>query len=479
MKYLLITLLTLVFFTGCQDKGYGTQDITNVPTISSNAKVSILSAIPKVGGNIAQSSFISIEFASYMNITSLNTSNIYMTDASGTPISLDVYAKENKLYVKPSTSLSVGQPYTLTLKSSIEDILGNNLDKDYEGTFTCVSNFWQSVDAGDTHSIAQSIDGDIYVWGSNGNKQIIDINATTLSTSIPLGIIGFNGAKSYSAGYGSSAAVLENGSLVSVGNNALVNYNGTDISQVSLGKGHATFIKDDGTLWSWGKNDEGQLGNNNIFPSLIPVAEDTNTSTWKQVSAGNSFTIALKDDGTLWGWGDNTFGQIGDTTFSQRRKPTQESSNATNWAQVSAGSFHSAMIKTDGTLWSFGNNDFGQLGNGANVSSASAQQEDSNATTWVQVSAGYNHTCAIKTDGTLWCWGGNRFGQLGINSILNTNIPTQESTNDTSWRSVSVGKEFTLATKTDGTLWAWGYNAYDQLGLKNNQTDVHLPTEVK
>jgi len=483
MKYLISILISLIFLSGCEDKGYGTQNIEYVPSITSSNKVQIIDLIPK--DILAQKTYISLEFSSYMNINSLNISNISLVDENDVAVSIEVDAQRNFLYIKPLTSLVDTLKYTLSIKKSIEDILGNGLDRDYSRTFTCSSSFWQSVEAGDTHSMAKSMAGDIYIWGSNTKKQIIDFDDEEIEIdikktfrSIPLGLVGSNGTKDYSAGGESSSAVTKDDTLFSIGQFSLYSPDDINLSTISSGTDHISYVKSDGTLWSWGENDFGQLGDSFKFSKVIPVQEFSLDTTWTTVNNGKNFTLALKFDGTLWGWGDNSYGQIGDTVLNERRKPNQESTNATDWDKISAGGFHSAMIKTDGTLWSFGQNDYGQLGNSNYASSDLAVQENSSSL-WLAVAAGYNHTCAIKNDSTLWCWGNNHFGQLGINNTSNSNIVLQEDTNATNWQSVSTGKEFTLATKSDGTLWAWGYNRDQQLGLDNNNTDVIVPTEVK
>lgn len=483
MKYLFALITSLFFLTGCEDKGYGTQDIDYVPFITSSENVRILSTTPE--HNISQKAYISVEFSSYMTLSSLNSENITLVGSDASSIDILIDSNNNMLFIKPLSSLVNGVEYTLSIKKSIEDILGNGLDKDYSRTFLCVADFWQSVEAGDTHSMAKSKEGDIYVWGSNLNKQIldiedgdIDINSTALARVIPNPIINSNGVLSYSAGASTSTAVTKSQTLFSIGQYNILNPQDTNLSTISSGFNHNSYIKEDGTLWSWGENDAGQLGNAGIFPQLSPTQEFSQDTNWSRISCGNNFTIALKNDGTLWGWGTNEFGQIGDnSSYNERRLPTQESSLQV-WSSLSAGGLHSAMIKNDGTIWSFGNNDFGQLGN-ATTTSSKIPVAESSASIWQSVSAGYSHTCAIKSaDKSLWCWGRNYYGQLGNNTTTNSLIAVREDSNST-WVSVSAGKEFTLAVDVNGTLWSWGYNSNHQLGLDNNNTDVLVPTEVK
>ena len=248
---------------------------------------------------------------------------------------------------------------------------------------------------------------------------------------------------------------------------------------IAAGDDNARAIANDGTLWSWGYNNNGQLGDGTTTARSYPVKIGTNTN-WVAVSASCSsgsnpqHTAALRSDGTLWAWGANNYGQLGNGTTTQSNSPVQIGTDS-DWAGVSAGQYHTAAIKTDGTLWSWGNNSFGQLGNGTTVN-RSTPAIVGTGSTWAAVSAGQYHTAAIKTDGTLWAWGYNSNGQLGDGTTTNRSLPVQIGT-ATNWAAVSSGYLQTLAIKTDGTLWAWGYNGYGQLG-DGTTTQQTAPVQI-
>ena len=238
--------------------------------------------------------------------------------------------------------------------------------------------------------------------------------------------------------------------------------------------------KTDGTLWSWGSNFYGQLGLNEQGNYRSSPTQIGTSTDWSHV-AGDQTIYAIKTDGTLWSWGYNGLGNLGRSlpTSTHSSSPTQVGSN-TNWSTISAAFAGVKAIKTDGTLWSWGDNSYGTYGTNDNVLKSSPAQVGSD-TNWSIVSTGDEVGTAIKTDGTLWAWGRNFEGQLGLNesgTYARKSSPTQVGSS-TNWQSISAGKKFTLGIKTDGTLWGWGYNAVfnPHLGL-NDATNRSSPTQI-
>jgi alpha-tubulin suppressor-like RCC1 family protein len=169
----------------------------------------------------------------------------------------------------------------------------------------------------------------------------------------------------------------------------------------------------------------------------------------------------------LWSWGDNSYGQLGDNTKVHKYVPTTVSGGGTTWKRISIGKRNAAAIKTDGTLWTWGEGDIGALGNNSTVGRSSPGTVSGGGTTWKEVCSSY-HTLAVKTDGTLWTWGINDYGQLGINSTINRSSPGTVAGGGTTWNQISTSYYYCAAIKTDGTLWTWGYNEVGCLG--NNST---------
>jgi alpha-tubulin suppressor-like RCC1 family protein len=234
-------------------------------------------------------------------------------------------------------------------------------------------------------------------------------------------------------------------------------------------------IKTDGTLWTWGVNSTGALGQNNTTNRTSPVQVGTGTD-WSEISCGRGFCIALKTNGTLWSWGSGVSGALGLNSTSNRSSPTQIGS-LTTWSKISTGRRHCLASKTDGTLWAWGNNQSGQLGQG-NAINRSSPVQIGTGTNWDKVFTGSYNSFSIKTDGTLWVWGDNSGGNLGTGNIISRSSPVQLGLG-TDWSKVASSSfnRHTLALKTDGTLWAWGRGNAGVLG-QNNQISRSSPVQV-
>ena len=324
--------------------------------------------------------------------------------------------------------------------------------------------------------------GNLWVWGRNYYGQLGDNTSANKSSPVQTIMYGTNWMQ-VAGGYGHTAAIKTDGTLWTWGYNSYGGLGdntrthrsspvqtvawGSNWKQVSCGRTHTTAIKNDGTLWTWGGAGYGQLGDNTTARKSSPVQTIAFGTNWKQVATASDHVIAIKTDGTLWLWGKNTFGQLGDNSVTQKQSPVQTVAFGTNWVQVSSGYYanYVAVIKTDGTLWIWGDNANGKLGDNTTTKRSSPIQTIAFGTSWKQASCGFEYMAAIKTDGTLWCWGFNNSGQLGDNTIISKSSPVQTIAFGTNWKQVSCGYQHTAAIKTDGTLWIWGRNAtYGHLG---------------
>ena len=298
---------------------------------------------------------------------------------------------------------------------------------------------WRSVACGYNHSAGIKSDGTLWMWGHDNYGELGLNETNTYATSSPVQTIcGGNDWKHVACGYHITAA-----------------------------------IKFDGSLWTWGVNGHGQLGDGTGVDKSSPVQTIAGGIDWKQVVCGLDVMAAIKTDGTLWLWGDNTSGQLGDGTnlisnsgASVNFSPKQIYGGGTDWKQVALKEVTGAAIKTDGTLWVWGRNNYGQLGTNTNVDSFSPIQTIVGGNDWKQVSCGYFTTMAIKNDGSLWSWGSNDYGQLGNDTYVSTSSPVQVNIGDTYWRFVDCNNDGVVAAiKTNGSLWMWGSNYYGELAL--------------
>jgi alpha-tubulin suppressor-like RCC1 family protein len=364
----------------------------------------------------------------------------------------------------------------------------------YSASPTQVGNLqnWLKVSAGYCHSLAIKNDGTLWAWGYNGYGSLGVGDITNRSSPIQVGSlktwasIKANPALGY---VGSSLATKTDGTLWAWGANnygqlglgdvvsrsspsqvgALTNW-----AQVSAGGGSIVGVKKDGTLWAWGRNNWGALGIGATGRLSSPVQVGSLTN-WSQVSVGgyrdDAFTLALKTDGTLWGWGYNRVGQLGIGNITDVSSPVQVGT-LTSWSQVSAGYTHALAIKKDGTLWGWGysyTSVGGYLGTGNRTSTQSPVQVGS-LTNWTQVASGKYQSVAIKNDGTVWSWGSSAGkGILGLGNQEFAFSPTQVGAL-TNWSKIESGMDSSTSIKTDGTLWAWGYNNSGQLGLGDTAT---------
>jgi alpha-tubulin suppressor-like RCC1 family protein len=340
---------------------------------------------------------------------------------------------------------------------------------------------WVQAAAGGNHSLALRVDGSLYAWGTNQFGQLA--NATTVGkiTAYPTPALVAGTYTQVAAGQYHSLALTATGSLYAWGYNAngqlgVATNSGTAVpittpalvagtyAQVATGYVHALGLRADGTLWTWGSNISGQLGtitnvatyNDNHIPVATGVALPT-----RSTAAGNAFGLAVRGDGSLWAWGNNNYGQLGDGTTTTRLQPVRIGLDR-DWVQVAAGDSHALALKADGTVWAWGLNLNGQLGDGTSTQHLTPTLV-SGAGNCVAVTTGFAYSLALRANGTLIGWGTNAGGQLGDGTTTPRPVPTAAGGSNVYTR-VAVGSAHTLALRADGTLAAWGTNQYGQLG---------------
>lgn len=245
-------------------------------------------------------------------------------------------------------------------------------------------------------------------------------------------------------------------------------------SQIAGGGNFIAAIKNNGTVWSWGSGaifaTHGDGTTYGITYSS-PVQEMCSSTDWCFLDRESSHTAAIKSDGSLWSWGINSIGQqlIGFCQFGTGScSPIQEYTSS-SWSKVKIGNGNVTVygIKSDSSLWVGGSNFCGKAGTNSITCYSSPVQEISSSS-WVDVDASVSHAIAIKTDGTLWGWGNNNCGQVGNGTIINHSSPVQEISSSSSWCLVSTGCCNSFSIKTDGTLWAWGWGQFGGLANGSN-----------
>lgn len=252
-------------------------------------------------------------------------------------------------------------------------------------------------------------------------------------------------------------------------------------SDLSAGYVATCGIQTDSSLWCWGANGHGELGSGPGGSVSSPKRVGTATD-WLEVRSNNYTVCARRVNGSLWCWGNNLDGQLGQGDYTQRNTPIQVGT-ATDWNALAVGAFHECGIRAGGQLWCVGSDYGGQLGlgDGRVNSDVPTMSRVGAAQDWFTVAAGVNHTCGVRAGagtrhGTLWCWGANGDGQLGLGDMAQRNAPIQVGT-DTDWASVAAGDHFTCATTTTGSAWCWGANAVGETGTGGTGT-VLVPTQI-
>lgn len=231
-----------------------------------------------------------------------------------------------------------------------------------------------------------------------------------------------------------------------------------------------------GVTVTWGDNNSGSNGDNSVIPRSSPVAIGPgNDQRWfTTIDRNNNTGAGIKNDGSLWMWGWNAYGQLGINNIIDRSSPVQVGTSS--WIAVATDGVSSFAIRSDGTLWSWGDNGYGQNGNGIGATVGRSSPGQIGTSSWIAVSAGSNGVLAIRIDGTLWAWGGNERGMLGLNDTIYRSSPTQVGTS--SWASIGgIGFWSTSAIRADGRLFVWGYNSSGELG-QNDTIHRSSPVQV-
>lgn len=249
---------------------------------------------------------------------------------------------------------------------------------------------------------------------------------------------------------------------------------------VAAGEGFSLALDSYGYVWAWGKNDLGQLGDTTTSNRNTPVRVSRLNGV-VQIAAGKNFALAVKNDGSVWAWGSNAKGQLGlevSDSAKFRATPVQVSGTGFEKLQkVAAGSDFCLALKVDGSVWAWGANDNGQLGLGNTVASIQPQRVALPAEAIITEIAARNHALALQNNGTVWAWGKNDMGQLGDDTTTQRTAPVQV-VDISEVKSIAVGTTWSLALRSDGSVWTWGDNEKGQL-LDKTKTQRHFPVKAQ
>ncbi len=378
-----------------------------------------------------------------------------ITDEEGNYTIIDVPARNEK-------AITAQVDNYLAYNGTVNVVAGDDTEHDITMIYR-----YPRIESGAGFGISLKSDGTVWTWGGNCDGQLGD--GTTINNPTPSQVLGFDGED-----------FLE------------------DIIAITAGQQYSLVLDADGTLWAWGNNYNGRLGDGTDDDRYTPVqvVGPDGVGLLTNVigmTSGGSFGVAIQSDNTVWTWGGNCYGQLGDGTTDDSLTPVQVvGPDGVGFLQdiiaVDSGRRHTVALKSDGTVWAWGYNNSGQLGNDSTDYSETPVQVmgpegEGFLDDVIAVSAGGGFSVALKSDGTLWAWGGNCYGQLGDGTSDNSYTPIQVQGPDgvgfiNDIITVNTGRRHTIAVKSDGTVWTWGYNYDGQLG-DGETDDSYTPVQVK
>ena len=335
------------------------------------------------------------------------------------------------------------------------------------------------IAAGEGHSIAIDNMDRIWSWGNNPAGEIGD--GTSLNKNTPVSILGDTKTfcKIYAGNHG--IAIDKNGrvwgwganSFGQIGNNSIT-VRRTPVSvlgstktfcQISVNRNHSAAIDKNGRVWAWGDNSYGTLGDNSITRRCTPVAVLGVTKTFCKIGSGGLHTVAIDKNGQAWGWGDNSYGTLGDNTVTSKRTPVLVLGTTKTFCEIATGGCHTMAIDKYGRAWGWGANSFdGYLGDNSISNRCTPVSVLGAVKTFCKISAGEQHSLAIDKNGRAWGWGNGSSGRTGINSTATRRTPASVVGTVKTFCQISAGGEHSVAIDKNGRVWSWGNNFYGQLG---------------
>ncbi len=334
-------------------------------------------------------------------------------------------------------------------------------------------------------------------WGANQYGQLG--NGAGFGSALYGGVVGLSGVTQVAAGWGHGLALTSGGSVwawgagsagelgdgSTAGSPVPVQVPGpTGVTQIAAGDGFSVALTSDGSVWAWGDNQDGQLGDGSFTGSDVPVQVAGLTGV-TQIGAGTAFGLALRSDGTVWAWGAGRSGELGDGTTADSTVPVQVT-GLSRVTQIAAGGSFAMAARTQGfigtltSVWTWGDNQFGELGDGTQVPRSTPEEVSGiGVPSVLQIVAGQEYSMVLGSDGSVWAWGADYDGQLGnAATYALQDRPVETIGMDSGITRISAGVNHVLALRSDGTVIAWGDDSSGEIGNGTTSDDPVLPTEV-
>lgn len=339
-----------------------------------------------------------------------------------------------------------------------------------------------SIAGGNEHTLALAAPGTLWGWGMDAHGQFGVGATSTIPSAVPARATGITTGLSVASGYEHGLVLLPTGAVLACGENdagqlglgsfssPVVTYTAaatpTGITAIACGIYHSLAIRNDQTLWTWGANGNGQLGNGTTSAGVATPAQVTGLTGVVAAAGGAEHSMAVLSDGSVWAWGDDSVGQLGLGVLNAPQLVPGKVPGISGAVAVAAGPLHTLVLLQDGTVWAWGDNTYGSLGNGTYFNSFVPVQVQG-LTGVVSIAAGYEFSLAVRKDGTVWGWGHSDYGQIGNGATgTNTTSPTPVQIPGISGAtSVAAGFYHSIAILNNQTVWCWGRNSEEQLGV--------------
>ncbi len=398
--------------------------------------------------------------------------------------SLSSGAGNSVLYTAPF--ISTGRVVRITARSVAAD-------KRQQTVFLSINPRQASIAAGGAHSLALKSDGTILSWGWDADGQLGD-NIALEPKATPVAVNPASGIVAIAAGGNHSLALKSDGTVLAWGRDnagqlgndlALedkpkpVSVSGlTNIIAISAGYAHSLALKSNGTVYAWGDDADGQLGDDPVLlEQPVPVLV-SGVNNVVAIAAGGSHSLALKSDGTVLAWGNDASGQLGNDAAFGNKRTAEAVSDATGIVAVSAGASHSLALKSDGTLLSWGSDENGELGNDPALAKQPTPVVVRGSSGIIAMAGGRGHSIALKSDGTMLAWGNDQYGQLGDDTALDSQATPKAVAVAEGVVAIAAGNRHSLALKQNGTMLAWGADLNGELGNDAALENESVPVSV-